>query len=92
VVNYSHNRISGGERFQRKCFAVVTKGRSVKSRRDITLTKIGTWNVTTLKQGGKLENLKMQLQKNKLSVLGVSEVRWTDQGEIRSGDFTVYNS
>ena len=34
----------------------------------------------------------MEKQKNKLSVLGVSEVQWTGQGEIRSGDFTVYYS
>jgi hypothetical protein len=27
-----------------------------------------------LRQGGKLENLKMEMQKNKVSVLGVSEV------------------
>ena len=51
--------------------------------------KIGTWNVRTLKQGGKLENLKTEMQKNKVFVLGVREVRWTGQGEIRSGDYTV---
>ena len=32
------------------------------------------------------------MQKNKVSVLGVSDVRWTGQGEIRSGDYTVYYS
>ena len=32
------------------------------------------------------------MQKNKLSVLGVSEVRWTGQGGIRSGYYTVYYS
>ena len=31
------------------------------------------------------------MQKNKVSVLGVSEVQWTGQGEIRS-DYTVYYS
>ena len=46
----------------------------------------------TLKQGGKLQNLKMEMQKNKVSVLGVSEVWWTGQGEIRSGDYTVHYS
>jgi len=51
--------------------------------------KIGTWNVRTLKQGGKLENLKMEMQKNEVSVLGVSEVGWRGQGEIRGGDYTV---
>jgi len=30
------------------------------------------------------------MQKNDVSVLGVSEVRWKGQGEIRSGDYTVY--
>ena len=32
------------------------------------------------------------MQKNEVSVLGVSEVRWKGQGEIRSGDYTVYYS
>jgi hypothetical protein len=46
--------------------------------------RIGTWNVRTLNQGGKLENLKKEIRKNEVSVLGVSEVRWKGQGEIRS--------
>ena len=54
--------------------------------------KTGTWYLRALKQGDKLENMKMEMQKNKLSVLGVSEVWWTGQGEIRSGDYTVYYS
>ena len=36
--------------------------------------KIGTWNVRTLNQGGKLENLKTEMQKNDVSVLGVAIV------------------
>ena len=43
--------------------------------------KIGTWNIRTLKQGGKLENLKTEKRKNEVSVLGVSEVRWKGQGK-----------
>ena len=39
-----------------------------------------------------MENLKTDMQKNKVSVLGVSEVRWTGQGEIRSGDYAAYYS
>ena len=34
----------------------------------------------------------MEMQKNNESVLGVSEVRWTGLGEIRSGDYTAYYS
>jgi exonuclease III len=54
--------------------------------------KIGTWNIRTLNQGGKLKNLNKEMQKNAVSVLGVSEVRWKGQGEIKSGDYTVYYS
>ena len=32
------------------------------------------------------------MQKNEVSVLGVSKLRWKGQGEIRSGDYTVYYS
>ena len=39
-----------------------------------------------------MENLKTEMQKNEVSVLSVSEVRWKGQGEIRSGDYTVYYS
>jgi len=39
-----------------------------------------------------LENVKRQMQKNEVSVLDVSEVRWKGQGEIRSGDYSVYYS
>jgi hypothetical protein len=38
--------------------------------------KIGTCNLRTLSQGGKLENLKKEIQKNEVSILCVSEVRW----------------
>ena len=51
----------------------------------------GTWNIGTLKQGGKFEHLKTEVWRNDVSVLGVSG-RWKEQGEIRSGDYTVYYS
>ena len=54
--------------------------------------KIGTWNFRTLNRGGNLENLKKETQKNAVSILDVSEVRWKGQGEIRSCDYTVYYS
>jgi hypothetical protein len=53
---------------------------------------IRTYIHTYVHQGGKLENLKMEMHMNELSFLGVSEVRWKGQGEIRSSDYTVYYS
>jgi hypothetical protein len=38
------------------------------------------FNVRTLNRGGKFENLKKEMQKNEVSILGVSEVRWKGQG------------
>jgi hypothetical protein len=32
------------------------------------------------------------MEKNGMFVMGVSEVRWRGQGEIRSGDYTMYYS
>jgi hypothetical protein len=64
--------------------------RKQKTQKEYHSFKIGTWNVRTLNQGGKLENLKKEMQKNVVSVLGVSEVRWKCQCEIRNGDNTVY--
>jgi hypothetical protein len=45
-----------------------------------------------LNPGGKLENLKKEMQKNAVSVLEVIEVRLKGQGGIRSGDYTEYYS
>jgi len=39
-----------------------------------------------------IEKIKKKMQKNEVSVVGVSEVRWKGQGEIRGGDYTVYYS
>jgi hypothetical protein len=42
-----------------------------------------------LNVGGKLKNLKKEVQKNEVFVVGVGEIRWKGQGEIKSGDFTL---
>jgi exonuclease III len=36
--------------------------------------------------------LKKEMEKNGVSIMGVSEVRWKGQVEIRSGYYTMYNS
>jgi nitrogen regulatory protein PII len=45
-----------------------------------------------LNQARKLENLNKEVQKNTVSVTGVSEVQWKGLGEIRSGGNTVHHS
>ena len=53
---------------------------------------MGTWNVRTLRQAGRLENLTSEMDKCELNVVGLSEVRWPGKGEIVSGNYTMFYS
>ena len=38
--------------------------------------RVGTWNVRTMNAMEKLKNVKEGMRRNRLSIMGVSEVRW----------------
>ena len=46
---------------------------------------IATWNVKSMKQG-KLEVVKQEMARVNITVLGISELKWTGMGEFNSGD------
>ena len=48
--------------------------------------KIAAWNVNTLHQAGKYENLKRERRRMGLDIIGVSEVRWTGIGECEDDE------
>lgn len=48
---------------------------------------IGTRNVRTLLQTGKLENLKIEMKRLDIDILEISEMRWNGQGEFISDDY-----
>ena len=52
-------------------------------RRKKKRLKIGTWNVRTLYQVGKLDNLIIEMKRMKVDILGISEVRWTGSGILK---------
>ncbi|CAF1561697.1 unnamed protein product [Adineta ricciae] len=54
--------------------------------------RIGTWNVRTMFQKGKLENVKKEMKRLQLNVLGLSEVRWTGAASFATGDYTLVYS
>ena len=56
------------------------------------IKRIATWNVNTLFQVGKFENLKKEAKRMELDVVGVSEVRWTGAGQVSSDGWTFYYS
>ena len=53
----------------------------------------GTWNVRTMFQGGKSTTIANEMSNYKLTILGVSETRWTQSGQIRllSGHTVIYS-
>ncbi|GFO04846.1 craniofacial development protein 2 [Plakobranchus ocellatus] len=53
---------------------------------------IVTWNIRTLLQKGKLENIKQEMERMKLNILGLSEVRWKGAGKITSGGHEIIYS
>lgn len=57
-----------------------------------TITRIGTWNVRTLYQCGRLEQLLHEFDNYRLDILGVSEMRWTGNGKmISDGKIVLYS-
>jgi hypothetical protein len=45
-----------------------------------TKTKIGFWNVRTLRESGKLRQVIKVMEEYRLDILGISETRWLDFG------------
>ena len=56
------------------------------------ISRIGTWNVQTLSQTGKLAQLLREFDTYQLDILGVSEMRWTGRGRMSSDGKTVLYS
>ncbi|GFS21179.1 craniofacial development protein 2-like [Elysia marginata] len=54
---------------------------NLKLRQEI---RTATWNVRTLLQTGKLDNIKGEMDRLKINILGLSEVRWKGAGKIAS--------
>ena len=50
---------------------------------------IGTWNVRTMNQG-KLEVVKQEMATVNISILEISELKWTGMGEFNSDDHYIY--
>ena len=50
---------------------------------------IGTWNVRSMNQG-KLEVVKQEMARVNVDILGISELKWTGNGEFKSDDHYIY--
>ena len=70
----------------------VTLDRHQATVRTRNSLKIGIWNVRTMFQKGKLENVKKEVERLKLNVLGLSEIRWKGAGSFITDSFTIIYS
>ena len=55
-------------------------------------TNVGTWNVRTLYQAGKITQVVREFETYQLEILGLTEVRWTGSGKIKHGGATFLYS
>ena len=68
------------------------KSSEEKRKRATLELNVGTWNVRTMRVRGKLENVKQEMRRLKLNVLGLSEVRWEGEGDFVSDEYRVIYS
>ncbi|VVC30385.1 Endonuclease/exonuclease/phosphatase,Reverse transcriptase domain [Cinara cedri] len=82
-------KYSGGKIVPRSDLRVGTTEEegNVKSWR-----RIATWNVRTMLQCGKLENLKIEMARMKMDILGLSEMRWPRAGDLWSGEYRLIHT
>ena len=52
------------------------------NKKHVAMQRIATWNVCTLYQKDQLENVIQEMQRLKIDVLGLLEVRWTNPGSF----------
>src|SRR6218665_4052132 len=50
-----------------------------------TMLSVGTWNVRTLREAGKLQLLQEEMKRYRCDILGIAEMRWTKAGEMEGG-------
>ena len=51
--------------------------------------KIVTWNVRTMYQSGKLENIVLETKRMGIDIMGLADVRWLQSGKIVWHDHTL---
>lgn len=46
------------------------------------MQNVATWNVRTVYQIGKLDNIRYKMHRMKVSIIGINEVRWPGVGYV----------
>jgi len=67
----------------------ISKSRILTAK---SITRIGTWNVRTADATGKLAQIINEMKQYKLTILGISEMRWPGSGKLTSDGVTIVYS
>lgn len=54
--------------------------------------KFGTWNARTMLQTEKLENVNIEMNRQNIEILGLSETRWVGNGDFTSDQYRIIHS
>ena len=55
-------------------------------------TRVANWNVRTLYQSGKLENVKQEMTRLNINILGIGETRWSKSRHFMIDGFKIIYS
>uniref|UniRef100_A0A8D8Z0H2 Craniofacial development protein 2 n=1 Tax=Cacopsylla melanoneura TaxID=428564 RepID=A0A8D8Z0H2_9HEMI len=91
LVNSSGSKLVRHSDFRART-TTETNTKLTTQKRQKNIRRIGTWNVQTLLKAGKLENLKIEMRRQKLDILGISEMRWNGTGDFWSEDYRIIYS
>jgi len=53
-------------------------------RRNNSILTVGTWNVRSLHQTGKLENVMQEMRRMNIDILGIAETFWDGMGDFET--------
>ena len=83
MLDASYAKCSGGK---------IASHTDLRGKHQKKRMRVGMWNVKTMLQHGKLENLKREMEINKINVIGLSKMRIEGLGQIKSNKVTIYYS